>query len=161
MQGFKNASRRRMYRGGRQGRVAGISNRAWVVLGAVGLAPRRLVILEVRGRRSGRVIALPVVVTDYDNERYLVAMLGPHTSWVRNVRAAEGDAVLRHRHRERVRLVEIDVADRAPILRRYLDLAPGARAHLPIDQHAELEDFAKIAAEYPVFRIDERPPASE
>jgi deazaflavin-dependent oxidoreductase (nitroreductase family) len=156
MQTVKNASRRRMYQGGRQGRVAGMANRAWVALAAAGLSPRRLVTLEVRGRRSGRVIALPVVVTDYEGERYLVAMLGARTSWVRNVTAAKGNAVLRHRHREPVRLVELDVADRAPILRRYLELAPGGRAHIPVDRHAPLEAFAQIAADYPVFRIDSR-----
>lgn len=156
METVRNASRRRMYRGGRQGRVAGIANRAWVVLGAAGLTPRRLLTLEVRGRRSGRVIALPVVVTDYDGKRYLVAMLGPHTEWVRNLRADDGNAVLRHRQREQVRLVEVDDDERPPILRRYLELAPGARAHFPVDTHAPLDTFAEIAANYPVFRIDSR-----
>jgi deazaflavin-dependent oxidoreductase (nitroreductase family) len=154
MQTVKNASRRRMYRGGREGSVARIANRALVLLGAAGLTPRRLVTLEVRGRRSGRVIAVPVVVTNYDGKRYLVAMLGPRTEWVRNVRAANGSAVLRHRHRKQVRLVEAGVDSRPPILRRYLELAPGARAHIPVDQHAPVEAFAEVAADYPVFRID-------
>jgi hypothetical protein len=97
-----------------------------------------------------------VVVTDHAGERYLVAMLGPRTSWVRNVHAAGGEAVLRHGRRESVRLTEIDVSDRPPILRRYLELAPGARAHIPVDQHAPLEAFANVAAQYPVFRIDSK-----
>lgn len=48
------------------------------------------------------------------------------------------------------------MADRPPILRRYLDLAPGARPHVPVDRRAPLEDFAAIAEDYPVFRIVSR-----
>ncbi|OLT01354.1 hypothetical protein BJF90_32370 [Pseudonocardia sp. CNS-004] len=40
--------------------------------------------------------------------------------------------MLRHGRREAVRLLEVDAGARAPILRRYLAVAPGARAHLPV-----------------------------
>jgi hypothetical protein len=80
-------------------------------------------------------------------------MLGNEASWVRNVRAAGGEAVLCHGRRERVRLEELDAAIRAPILRRYLQVAPGARAHFPVDPGASLREFAEIAEEYPVFRV--------
>ncbi|HEX5995515.1 MAG TPA: nitroreductase/quinone reductase family protein [Jiangellales bacterium] len=117
------------------------------------LAPDHWVTLEVPGRRTGRPISFPLVVADYEGDRYLVAMLGPGTNWVRNVRAAGGRAVLRHRRREAVRLEEVDPDARAPILRRYLALAPGARAHVPVDRRARLEEFGRIAAQFPVFRI--------
>ena len=109
--------------------------------------------LELPGRRTARVISFPVVVADYDGERYLVSMLGDDTNWVRNVRAAGGRAVLRRGHRDAVRLQEIAADARAPILRRYLALAPGARPHIPVGKDARLEDFQRIAARYPVFRI--------
>jgi hypothetical protein len=102
---------------------------------------------------SGRPIACPLVATDLDGDRYLVAMLGPDTNWVRNVRAAGGRAVLRRRGRLVVQLEEVPVAARAPILRRYVALAPGARPHIPVDRHAPLADFARIAAHIPVFRV--------
>jgi hypothetical protein len=51
------------------------------------------------------------------------------------------------------RLAEVEVRDRAPILRRYLQVAPGARPHIPVDREAPLADFEKISADYPVFRI--------
>jgi hypothetical protein len=70
-----------------------------------------------------------VVVADHEGERYLVAMLGEGVNWVSNVRASGGQAVLRHAGREAVRLEEVDPGDRAPILKRYLQLAPGARGH--------------------------------
>jgi hypothetical protein len=98
-------------------------------------------------------ISFPVVVADYQGERYLVAMLGQGANWVANVRAAGGRAILRHGQREEIWLQEVEVGARAPILRRYLQLAPGARAHFAVDPSAPLADFEAIAAEYPVFVI--------
>jgi len=49
------------------------------------------------------------------------------------------------------------VDQRAPILRRYLDVAPGARPRIPVSRKAPVEEFERIAAQFPVFRIDDRP----
>ena len=58
----------------------------------------------VIGRRTGRLISFPLLIADYQGERYLVAMLGDGTNWVSNVRAAGGQALLCHGRRESVRL---------------------------------------------------------
>ena len=50
-------------------------------------------------------------------------------------------------------LTEIPVADRAPVLRRYLDLTANARPYFPVGRDAPLEDFAAIADRYPVFLL--------
>jgi deazaflavin-dependent oxidoreductase (nitroreductase family) len=142
-----------MYRGKRPNHLAALANRGTAAAAAAGIGPKRLVTLEVRGRRTGRRLSLPVVVTEHEGERYLVAMLGSQANWVRNVRADAGAAVLRHGRREHVRLEDVAAGERAPILRRYLRVAPGARAHLPVDRHAPLERFEAIAWRYPVFRI--------
>lgn len=123
-----------LYRGGRPNRLARLLNRI-----------------------SAIHFSFPLVVADYEGERYLVAMLGQSTNWVRNIRAAGGRAVLRHGRRGVVRLEEVAPGTRAPILRRYLDCAPGARAHVPVDRHAPLEDFDRIAAQFPVFRVTHVP----
>ncbi|PPA59194.1 nitroreductase/quinone reductase family protein [Micromonospora chalcea] len=142
-----------MYRGGRPSRPARMLNglAAWQY--GLGLAPRHWMTMEVPGRRTGRTISVPIVVADHDGERYVVSMLGEKANWVANVRAAGGRVVLRRRRREPVRLVEVPVAQRPPILRRHLALAPGARPHAPVDRHAPLDDFARVAAGIPVFRI--------
>jgi hypothetical protein len=111
------------------------------------------VTLQVLGRRTGRLISFPLVVADYQDERYLVAMLGEATNWVANVRANGGRAVLCHGRREAIRLQEIEPTARAPILRAYLACAPGARAHIGIDRHAPLAEFAALAGKIPVFQI--------
>ena len=84
-------------------------------------------------------------------------MLGPKTNWVRNVKAAGGHAILRRRGREAVMLEEIPVELRAPVLRRYLAVAPGARPHMPVDRRAPLSEFEALADRYPVFRIRTSP----
>ncbi|MEV0267822.1 nitroreductase/quinone reductase family protein [Hamadaea sp. NPDC050747] len=143
-----------MYPHDRPNRLARALNSLSVVQFRSGvLASRRWVVMEVRGYRSGRVISCPLVVASVAGHRYLVSMLGEKANWVRNVRAADGHVVLRQRGREPVRLVEVPVADRARIIRRYLDFAPGARPHIPVDRHAPVEEFEKIADRIPVFRV--------
>ncbi|MFZ0905975.1 MAG: nitroreductase/quinone reductase family protein [Mycobacterium sp.] len=119
---------------------------------AAGIGPSGAATLEVRGHKSGRTISFPVVVADYHGDRYLVAMLGQKTNWVRNLRA-DGRAVLRRGQREDVALVEDLSHKRAAILRRYLELAPGARPFFPIDRHAPIDDFERIVDQYPVFQV--------
>jgi hypothetical protein len=146
--------KRWMYRGGRPDRLARVLNRFWAVQFAAGrLSRERDMTLEVPGRRTGRLVSFPVVVADYQGERYLVSMLGKNANWVLNVRATGGRAVLRRGRSEDVLLEEVDVRARAPILRRYLQVAPGARPHLPVDPRAPLQDFGRIADQHPVFRI--------
>jgi len=142
-----------LYREGHPNRFARLQNRGSAVVFAAGIWPRRVATLEIRGRRTGRIIRFPVVIADYGGERYLVSMLGTSANWVLNLKAADGHAVLRHGRREIVHLDDVDLRDRAPILRRYLEVAPGARPHIPVGRQASLAEFDRIAADYPVFRI--------
>jgi hypothetical protein len=142
-----------LYRGGRPSPFAKLQNRMSAIVFATGIWPRRVAELQVRGRRSGRVVSFPVVIAEVDGDRYLVSMLGEQANWVRNVRAADGRAVLRHGRHEEVCLEEVPVEQRPPILRRYLAVAPGARPHIEVDRNAPLEEFERIAADVPVYRI--------
>lgn len=129
-------------------------NRGWAIVHSLGIAPNYLVTLEVLGHRSGRAISFPLAMTVIDQERYLVSMLGEGASWVRNIHATNGVARLRHGRTENVRLVEVPIARRAPILKAYLKIAPGARPHIHVDKDAPLEQFEAIAAQFPVFQVE-------
>ena len=142
-----------MYRSRRPNLLARFLNRASAVLGSSGVGFNRMVTLEIAGRKSGRIISLPLVPAKVNGQRYLVSMLGEDVDWVRNVRAAGGIAVLRHAGRERIRLVEVPAAERAPVLKDYLNRAPGARPHIPVDKDAPLSEFEKVAASFPVFLV--------
>jgi deazaflavin-dependent oxidoreductase (nitroreductase family) len=150
------AFKRWLYRGSRPHWIATIVNRAWAALVSRGVASGYMTTLEVIGRKSGRAVSLPVVMAFVDGQRYLVSMLGENSQWVLNVRAANGHAVLRSGGREEVRLEEVPADQRPPILKDYLQRAPGARPHVPIDKDAPLAEFGKIASAFPVFRIVSR-----
>ena len=142
-----------LYRGHRPNALARALNRGWATVYALGIAPNYFVTLEVAGRRSGRAISFPLVMAVVDGQRYLVSMLGADVAWVRNLRAADGHALLRHGRTERVRLEEIAVEKRGPVLKAYLQRAPGARPHVAVDKDAPLEKFEAIALQIPVFRV--------
>ena len=146
--------RRWFYAGGRPNRVARLLDRGTAALSARGAGPEYLVALEVPGRRSGRVVSLPLVVADVDGQRYLVSMLGEGANWVRNVRAAGGEVALRHGRREEVHLQEVLAPDlRAPVLKAYLQRATNASAHMLIDKDAPFVEFERMAPRFPVFRV--------
>ena len=146
-----------LYEAHRPNWFARLQNQASAAAYGAGIWPRRVAALDVKGRKSGRVISLPVVIAEHGGERYLVSMLGEDVNWVRNIRAAGGDAVLRHGKCENVRLLDVPPEIRPPILRRYLEVAPGARPHVPVDRRAALQAFEQVAPGIPVFRITARP----
>jgi len=145
-----------MYRGGRPNWLAMLLNRFSAFLHRLGIAPNYLVTLEVVGRASGKTFRLPLVMAIVDGRRYLVSMLGEDVAWVRNVRAAHGDVVLLHGRREAVHLEEVPAVRRAPILKAYLQRAPGARPHIPVDKDAPIEKFEETAEQYPVFCVERK-----
>ncbi len=142
-----------LYRDGHPNLLARTLNRFWAAIHALGIAPNYMVTLRVVGRRSGRLITFPLAMVVVDGERYLVSMLGAKAAWVQNLRAAGGHATLVHGKTEYVRLEELAVEQRAPVLKVYLRRAPGARPHIPIDKDAPLEAFTAIASQFPVFRV--------
>jgi deazaflavin-dependent oxidoreductase (nitroreductase family) len=144
--------KRWMYRGNRPNWIAQLLNKGWAALHSSGIVPN-WVTLEVMGRKSGRIVSLPVVVVLVDGRRYLVSMLGSEAQWVLNVRAASGKAYIRSGRRTEVRLEEVPAAERAPILKAYLQRAPGARPHIPVNKAAPLSEFQAVAASFPAFRI--------
>ncbi len=164
---FPASFKRWLYRGDRPNWLARALNRWWAIIAATGATAQfGMVTLEVTGRATGRVISLPIAVVVVAGQRYLVSMLGENVQWVKNVRASGGQATLVRGRREVVRLAEVPAAQRAPILRAYLRLAPGARPHIPVPKDAPLHDFERVAADYPVFlvtpaRADEAGPARE
>jgi hypothetical protein len=143
-----------MYREGRPNAVAKALNRLSAMLHSAGIFPNYFVTLEVAGRKSGNTISFPLAMLVMNGERYLVSMLGANTNWVRNLEAAGGKATLRHGITEQVLLESVEPSQRAPILKAYLRVAPGARPHIPVSKDAPVSEFEKIAAEFPVFRVE-------
>src|SRR6187549_2568026 len=100
-----------------------LSTLAVTPLAWAGVAPFRIHLLTVAGRRTGRRYTTPVTVVEHAGERWLVAPYGER-EWVKNARAAGQVELRRGRLREHVGVEEVPVAERAPILRAYLDCNP-------------------------------------
>ena len=143
---------RAMYVGGRGNATARRYARLWNTVMRLGLLPPRWVRLEVRGRRTGNTTRFPLGMADVDGQWYLVSMLG-ECNWVRNVRAAQGRATLRRFRAREVRLVELPVQERAPVIRAYVRKVPGGRPHIPVDRHEPVAAFEAVASSYPVFKV--------
>ena len=113
--------------------------------------PYRQVALEVKGRGTGRPHTLALVIAGHEGEQYLVSMLG-ECEWVKNVRA-QGEAQIISGRRRKVRLEEVPIERRAPIIKEYIRLAPGGRPHIGLGTTATLADCQRVASNHPVFRI--------
>jgi hypothetical protein len=96
-----------------------------------------------------------------DGGRFVVSLAG-ESQWVRNVRAADGEAVLIQRSREGVRLVEVPVEDRVPVIRAYIsgddgpwDGSPAATvdAYFGLGPNPTSAEIREVAGYYPTFRV--------
>ena len=132
-----------------------IMNRGMGWLASLGLTSSRMITLEVKGRRSGQTHSTVMNMVEYEGARYVVSPRG-EAEWVRNVRAAGGEAVIRHRGRRSVRLEEVAAEQRAPILRKYLgENAMSTKRHFGVDPKADVAEFAAVAGRHPAFRVIE------
>jgi F420H(2)-dependent quinone reductase len=130
-----------------------LANRLNVSLLRRGIGPGPQRLLSVPGRRTGLLRTTPVAMVEVDGHRYIVA--GWETSdWVRNARAAGWGIVGRGRQSERVRLTELPINERMPILREFARNVRGGRAFLTVAADASDDDFAKASANHPTFRLD-------
>jgi deazaflavin-dependent oxidoreductase (nitroreductase family) len=151
-----------LYREGRPTSAGRRVNLIWSWLVSNGLTPAKWpgtptvgpATLEVRGRRSGRPRSNMVTWVEHEGDRYFVSMLGERSEWVRNLRAAAGAAVFRHGARWAVRLEEVPVGLRAPIIQAwYRRTYVSTRYHFGIDPKASIEAFERVAPTHPVYRI--------
>ena len=131
----------------------------WLTEHGVSLLGSR--VLTVRGRKTGAPQSVPVNLLPLDGERYLVAPRG-NTQWVRNARVA-GEVELRVGRRvERVRLVEVPVSDRVPVLRVYLQRWGWevGRFVEGLTRKSTDAELAAAAPGMPVFRLERQPAAT-
>jgi deazaflavin-dependent oxidoreductase (nitroreductase family) len=117
-----------------------------------GLTPGRLVTLETKGRKTGNAHVVPVAIVTVDGKEYLVAPRG-NTEWVRNVNA-NGVATIHHGKDRPVRLEDVPVDQRAPIIQKYIgENASATKKYFGVDPKDPIEDFQRIAPDHPTFSI--------
>jgi hypothetical protein len=128
-------------------------NRAFGALVGMGLGPRDYYLLQVRGRKSGRVYGTPVSLVSLHGVRFLVAPRG-RTQWVRNAEVSNEIVLKRGSSQRRFRLRALADADKPPVLSTYLDRYRSVvQRYFPLPAGAPTHAFAAIAARYPVFEL--------
>jgi len=93
-------------------------------------------------------------LAEHAGANYLAAAVD-YSDWMLNARASGGQATVRHGKRKAVKLAEVPVDQRAPILRSYLKRSLGARPVFKLSPSTPIERFQEIAAKHPVFKIQE------
>jgi deazaflavin-dependent oxidoreductase (nitroreductase family) len=128
------------------------------------LGPRSapMVLLTVKGRKTGQPRTTAVNMFERDDRRYVLGTFG-ETDWVRNLRAAREGTLIRRGKRVTVEAIELPIEEAAPVLqealepflrtrfggqalRRYYDVVPGA----------PLAAYIAEARRHPIFALRPR-----
>jgi deazaflavin-dependent oxidoreductase (nitroreductase family) len=128
-------------------------NKLFGLLVGFGLGLSHNYLLQVRGRKSGRIYSTPVDVLSRDGKRYLVAPRG-YTQWVRNAIASGTVSLKKGRRSEEfgIRLLSDD--EKPEILKSYLDRYKlTVQRYFPVPAGSTTEAFRPLAGEYPVFEL--------
>ena len=133
--------------------VERIFNRTFGFLVGLGLGPGHMYLLQVRGRKTGKLFSTPVDPLELQGKRYLVAPRG-RTQWVRNAEAAGEITLKKGSSHHKFHLRSIPDAEKPQILKAYLDsFKREVQRYFPVPAGSPPEQFAAIAASYPAFEL--------
>lgn len=147
-----------------QGAVLGVVSGVIQLMIRLGIRLGPLMMLTVRGRKTGVPRVNPVDLFERDGRNWVVATHDANASWVRNLRAAgEGELAL-GRRRWTFTAVELPQDRAGAVLKEVLGprlARPVAgfvlRQTLAVTPDAPLEDFIAAAAVHPVFEVSLSP----
>ena len=128
-------------------------NRVFGFFVGLGIGMKHNYLLQVRGRKSGKLYSTPIDLLEFRGKRYLVAPRG-RTQWVRNAEAAGEVTLKRGSSRQVYRLRTIADNDKPELLKAYLDnFKTEVQRYFPVKAGSEAQAFAGIARSYPVFEL--------
>jgi hypothetical protein len=121
------------------------------------------VTFEIVGRKTGNKTRVSLTTVRRGESRYLVSLYDK-SQWVKNVRVAQGRAIMLSGGKRPVQLVEIPQEERAPILLGYVQQRAfshsgeeSAKIFFDLGPKPKLADMEAIAGQYVVFRIEALP----
>jgi deazaflavin-dependent oxidoreductase (nitroreductase family) len=130
-----------------------ILNKAFGFIVGLGFGLRHNYLLQVPGRRTGRVYSTPIDLLEFQGRRFLVAPRG-RTQWVLNAEAA-GEVILKKgTKRQKFRLQAVPEKEKPEILKAYVDrFKLTVQRYFPIQAGSDPRAFSEIAERYPVFEL--------
>ncbi len=128
-------------------------NRVFGLLVGLGFGLRHNYLVQVRGRKSGKLHSTPIDLLELAGRRYLVAPRG-RTQWVRNAEASGTIALKKGSYQQEFRIQPVTGAAKNELLKEYLDrFAATVSRYFPLPPGAPTAKFAPIADAYPVFEL--------
>ena len=134
-------------------RVERFFNRIYGSLVGMGLGFSYNYLLQVRGRKTGKIYSTPIDLLDMNGQRFLVAPRG-RTQWVRNAEASGEVTLKRGRYQQRFRLRPLSPTEKPAVLKAYLDrFHTEVQRYFPVQAGSPPETFGDIAENYPAFEL--------
>jgi deazaflavin-dependent oxidoreductase (nitroreductase family) len=132
--------------------VPQIVNRVWSYFIRLGLAPKSMHLLTIRGRKTGQQHTTVVALVSENGQQFLVSPYG-EMNWVQNARVAQ-QVSLRHGNQEwTARIDELPPAQSGTVLKKYLAEHFVTRAYFEARADSPVEAFEQEAARHPVFLL--------
>src|ERR1700742_4111621 len=97
-----------------------VFNRFFGFLVGIGIGMKHNYLLQVRGRKSGKLYSSPINLLEVGEKRFLVAPRG-RTQWVRNVEAAGEITLKKGSYRQTFPLRPVPDHEKPELLKAYLD----------------------------------------
>jgi len=130
-----------------------VFNRCFGFLVGMGLGMKHHYLLQVRGRKSGKLYANPIDLLEMNGRRFLVAPRG-RTQWVRNAESADVVTLKRGSWQQSFSLRSIPDRDKPELLKAYLEaFKTEVQRYFPVRAGSDVQAFAEIAVSYPVFEL--------
>jgi len=128
-------------------------NKLFGLFVGLGLGLPHNYLLQVRGRKSGRIYSTPVDLLSRNGKRYLVAPRG-YTQWVRNAIASGTISLKKGRRSEEFAVRMLSEDEKPEILKSYLDRYKlTVQRYFPVPAGSPIEAFRPLAGQYPVFEL--------
>jgi deazaflavin-dependent oxidoreductase (nitroreductase family) len=130
-----------------------VFNRVFGSLVGLGLGFSYNYLLQVRGRKSGKIYSTPIDLLEFQGKKLLVAPRG-RAQWVRNAEAAGEITLKRGRSRQRFRLRPLPDTEKPEILKAYLDrFKKEVQRYFPVPAGSPPGAFVDLSSHYPAFEL--------
>ena len=128
-------------------------NRIFGLLVGLGLGLPHNYLVQVRGRKSGKIYSTPIDLLELNGKRFLVAPRG-RTQWVRNAETAGEVTLKKGSTRLHYRIQPIPDAGKPELLKAYLDrFKTTVQRYFPVPAGSPPQAFVEVAPNYPVFEL--------
>ena len=128
-------------------------NRVFGFLVGLGIGFPHNYLLEVRGRKSGKIYSTQINLLEFGGKRFLVAPRG-RTQWVRNAEAAGVVALKKGKIKLQFQLRAIPDVEKPEILKAYLDnFKREVQRYFPVAADSPVQAFTPLLQNYPAFEL--------